>query len=77
MSPKAPRPSFAEFAASAPKPGGACWFCTISERAEIEEAVLAGRASKVAALRYLKHVCGYEQATEARVYRHFRDCVQS
>lgn len=75
MSPKAPRPSFIEYASTEPKAGGSCWFCSIPEREEIEQAVLAGRATKAAAQRYLKHVCGYEQVSEHRVARHFKNCV--
>lgn len=76
MPSKVVRPSFEEYSASQRRPGVECWFCSIPERADIERAVLAGKGTKAAAVRYLRDVCGYEQATPNRVDHHFSSHVK-
>ena len=76
MSPKTTRPSFEEYAANQRKPGTECWFCGIPEREEIERAVLSGRGTKAAAVRFLRDVCGYPEATTNRIDNHFANHVK-
>ena len=66
-----PRLSLTEYAETeGVKNGVTCWMCTIPERAEVEEAILAGRVTKAAATRWLREVCGYDKSTPNRVTNH-------
>lgn len=69
------RPSFEEYAASQQKPS-TCWLCSIPEREEIERIVTSGRGTKAAAVRYLRDVCGYPEATQNKVDGHFTNHVK-
>lgn len=73
--PKA-KPSLAEYAATQKPKGTPCWLCGIPEKAEVEQAVLAGTVSKAAATRWLRDVCGYPEATANRVDNHFANHVR-
>ena len=56
--------------------GPKCWLCGIPEKEEVEQAVLSGQVTKAAAARWLKHVCGYTQASIHRVDNHFGEHVR-
>ena len=76
--PKAARQGIAEFAAKRKTDRNPCWMCNIPERAEVEEAVLAGLVNKTDAMLWLKDECGYgDEATHNKVDRHFTNHVKS
>lgn len=71
----AKRVSLTEFAASQKGPGTPCWMCHVAERAEVEEAVLSAKVTKAAAVRWLRDVCGYSEATANKIDHHFANHV--
>ena len=70
------RMSLVEYQTTQRSSGSVCWLCSIPERQEVEDAVLRKGVTKMAAMRWLRDVCHYEQATPNRIGNHFSNHVR-